>query len=122
MEHVDDLTGTYAACRAWLRPGAVMSHQIDFKSHGTATAWNGHWAYSPAVWRLVRGGRSYLINRAPHSAHRTAIEAAGFDVLEDLLVTRRDGLKREHLPLPYSNLGEGDLTTAGAFIIAKARA
>jgi hypothetical protein len=120
MEHVDDLAATYAACRAWLRPGASMSHQIDFKSHGTAPAWNGHWAYSGLAWRMVRGARRYLINRAPHSAHRAALAAAGFEILEDLRVERADGLARDRLARPFRALGDEDLATAGAFIIARA--
>jgi len=122
MEHVDDLAGTYTACRAWLRPGATMSHQIDFKSHGTAAAWNGHWAYSATAWRMVRGRRRYLISRAPHSAHRSAMEASGFEINEDLLVKRDDGLAREHLARPFRDLSDDDLTIAGTFIIAKAPA
>jgi len=122
MEHVDDLVATYAACRAWLRPGAAMSHQIDFKSHGTATDWNGHWAYSDFTWRMVRGARDYLINRAPHSRHRAALAAAGFEVLEDLRVVREDGLARARMARPYRELADEDLTTAGAFIIARAPA
>jgi Methyltransferase domain len=122
MEHVDDLEATYAACRAWLAPGKTMSHQIDFKSHGTAATWNGHWAYSDSTWRMVRGARGYLINRAPHSRHRAAMTAAGFDILEDLRVTRDDGLGRARLAPPYRNLDDEDLTTAGAFIVARAPA
>jgi SAM-dependent methyltransferase len=119
MEHVDDLAATYRACRAWLAQGGVMSHQIDFKSHGTAEAWNGHWAYSDAAWRLVRGARLYLVNRQPHSAHRKALEGAGFEILLDLPVTRRDGLGREQLAPRYRALDDADLVTAGAFIIAR---
>ena len=122
MEHVDDLEATYASCRDWLRPGAVMSHQIDFNSHGTATTWNGHWAYSDLTWRMVRGARGYLINRAPHSWHRAALTAAGFSILEDQPVKRDDGLGRAFLARPYRDLDDDDLTTAGAFIIARAPA
>lgn len=122
MEHVDDLDATYAACRAWLAPGKAMSHQIDFKSHGTASAWNGHWAYSAGTWRMIRGARAYLINRAPHSVHRSAIIGAGFEILEDLRVERKDGLARGRLARPYRDLDDGDLTTAGAFIVARAPA
>ena len=119
MEHVDDLEATYAACRAWLAPGKAMSHQIDFKSHGTASTWNGHWAYFASTWRMVRGARGYLINRAPHSRHRAAMAAAGFEILEDLRVTRDDGLGRARLARPYRDLDDEDLITAGAFIVAR---
>ena len=119
MEHVDEIAATYRACLVWLRPGAPMSHQIDFKSHGTADTWNGHWAYSDFAWRAVRGARLYLISRAPHSAHREAVEAAGFELLSDLRVERTDGLPRERLARRFRTLDERDLTTAGAFMIAR---
>jgi hypothetical protein len=121
MEHVDDLPGTYAACHRWLAPGGVMSHQIDYKSHGTAPQWNGHWAYSETAWRMVRGARPYLVNRQPHSAHLRAIEDAGFEIVSVLPVERTDGLGRHSLPAPYRELSESDLTTAGAFILARKR-
>jgi SAM-dependent methyltransferase len=119
MEHVDDLDATYRACRAWLKPGGVMSHQIDFKSHGTAAAWNGHWAYSDFAWRMVRGARLYLVNRQPHSAHRAALAGAGFEPLLDRPVTRTDGLPRARLAPRYRALDDADLATAGAFMIAR---
>jgi SAM-dependent methyltransferase len=119
MEHVDDLDGTYRACREWLAPGGAMSHQIDFKSHGTAAAWNGHWAYSDATWRMIRGGRLYLINRQPYSAHRAALQKAGFALAAEKLVRRDDGLPREKLAPRYRALGEDDRQTAGAFFVAR---
>ncbi len=119
MEHVDDLAGTYAACRAWLAPGAVMSHQIDLKSHGTAKAWNGHWAYGDGAWRLVCGNRLYLINRAPASAHRDAVRSAGYAIVADLAVRRRDGLPRAQLAPRFRALADADLETAGLFLAAK---
>jgi len=45
LEHVTNLDLTYAAFFSWLKPQGWMSHQIDFSSHGSAGAWNGHWAY-----------------------------------------------------------------------------
>ncbi|MHA1538042.1 MAG: hypothetical protein ACTSUD_10850 [Alphaproteobacteria bacterium] len=118
MEHVDQIAATYRACFVWLKPGAAMSHQVDFKSHGTSQAWNGHWAYSDLAWRAVRGARLYLISRAPHSVHREALEQAGFELLADLRVERQDGLPRERLARRFRALDGSDLRTAGAFMIA----
>jgi hypothetical protein len=81
LEHVDDLPGVYRACHAWLKPGGLMSHQIDFESHGTAREWNGHWAYPAAVWRLLRGRRPYLLNREPCGTHLKLMADAGFEIL-----------------------------------------
>jgi SAM-dependent methyltransferase len=119
MEHVDDLALTYRACRDWLKPGGVMSHQIDMKSHGTAEAWNGHWAYSDAMWRVVRGRRLYLINRAPASAHRAAMSAAGFTIVTDQPVLRRDGLPKARLAARFRAMSDDDAVTAGLFVIAR---
>src|SRR5437870_3647895 len=55
LEHVDDLPATYRAMHAWLKPGGYMSHQIDFRSHGMTKVWNGHWALSDGLWKLMRG-------------------------------------------------------------------
>lgn len=119
MEHVDDLLATYSACYAWLKPGGVTSHQVDFKSHGTAPEWNGHWAYSDLTWRMVRGARLYLINRAPYSAHLDALRSSGLECLMTLPVMRDDGLPRARLASPFSALSDEDVRTAGAFFIAR---
>ena len=36
MEHVANLPFTYKAFSEWLKPNGFMSHQIDFRCHGTA--------------------------------------------------------------------------------------
>jgi SAM-dependent methyltransferase len=43
LEHIDDLEKTYRIMHHWLKPGGLMSHAIDFRSHGAADRWNGHW-------------------------------------------------------------------------------
>src|SRR5258706_3674788 len=83
LEHVDALREAYAAMRAWLKPGGYLSHQIDFKSHGYAPTWDGHWRYGDFVWRLVRGPASWFINRQPYSAHQRLLAASGFRIVHE---------------------------------------
>jgi len=117
MEHVEHVDDTYAALYEWLRPGAFISHTIDYKSHGCARDWNGHWAISENLWKIVKGNRPYLINRLPHSAHIEAMEKAGFQIVGEM--------KRNSAPLPrhklsnkFRTLSDDDLRTSGAFIQA----
>ena len=51
LEHVVDLPATYKALYQWVKPGGWMSHQIDFKSHGMTTRWNGYRNCSERLWR-----------------------------------------------------------------------
>lgn len=117
LEHVDDVDGAYAAMRVWLKPTGLMSHRIDYTCHGITNDWYGHWTVSPAMWRVVRGKRAYLINRLPHSAHLDAFKRAGFEILAcdattvDLPVPARD-MRIAHQP--------ADLVTKGAFIVLRA--
>jgi hypothetical protein len=95
-----------------------MSHQIDFRSHGTAEAWNGHWTYGDWTWRLLRGRRAFLINRQPHSAHLRLLHEAGFTVVYDE-TTDGPAIDRRKLASRFAALSEADLTTSGAFIQAR---
>jgi SAM-dependent methyltransferase len=119
LEHVDRLEDSYQAMSRWLKPGGLMSHQIDFRSHGTAKHWNGHWAYPDAIWKLIRGKRPYLISRQPLSAHLDAMRGAGFEIIAVQRFARNDGLPREALARRFSELSEKDLETAGAFVQAR---
>ena len=122
LEHVDDLEGAYAAMRRWLRPGGLVSHQIDFRSHGTAHEWNGHWAYSDLAWKLVRGRRPYLLNRQPRSTHARLLAAHGFRVVFEQAATLASGIPRPRLAQRFRDMPEEDLTTAGWFVQAVAPA
>src|SRR5687767_97680 len=117
LEHVEDVPLVYGTCRAWIAPGGVMSHQIDFRSHGTAPTWDGHRAYSDFTWRLVRGSRSHLINRAPLSAHLTLAREAGFELLATDVVETPPALSRAALAPRFANLTEQDLGASGAFVV-----
>lgn len=116
MEHVDDLSLTYKVLFEWLKPNGYMSHQIDFKCHGTADEWNGHWTYSDFMWNLIRGKRPYLLNREPHSTHIRLLNEAGFRIVCDMPVKLPSEITRLNLARRFRNILEDDLTTSGALI------
>ncbi len=118
LEHVDDLTNTYKAMHSWLKPNGYISHTIDFKSHGTASEWNGHWTYSDFMWKIIRGKRPYLLNREPHSTHIEILDKEGFEILADVIVETKSNLKKENLNPKFKDISDDDLITSGAFIQA----
>jgi SAM-dependent methyltransferase len=119
LEHVDHLRETYRAMHAWLRPGGFMSHQVDFRCHNTAVAWNGHLAYQDWLWKLMRGRRPYLINREPFSAHLRLAREAGFAEPRTRTSQAPSGIARGKLAHRYRDLPDGDLGTDSALIQAQ---
>lgn len=119
MEHVDDLDLVYSACNKWLRPGGVMSHQVDFRSHGTASSWDGHRAYSDTVWRLIRGARPYLINRQSLDAHRRIVNNIGFQFVDEAIIQTTPTLQRRELASRFKSLSNDDLRASGAFLASQ---
>lgn len=117
LEHVEDVPGTYHALHRWLRPNGVMSHAIDFKSHGLTRTWNGHWTVPDAMWTVVHGRRPYLINRLPRSAHIRAMTELGFRIVTDLS-TDAPPLDRRRLAPRFASLTDTDLRTDGTFVQA----
>lgn len=118
LEHVDDLHGIYRSMRSWLKPKGYMSHQIDFKCHGTAEEWNGHWVYSDLVWKVIKGKRPYLLNREPHSAHIALLDKEGFEIVYDGRMTSESHITASDLASRFRNISFKDLTTSNAFIQA----
>lgn len=119
MEYPLDLHAAYGTLHRWLKPGGVMSHQIDFRCLGTARKWNGHWACSELTWALVTGKRRYPVgNREPHSTHVRLMEEQGFRVVGDVPIREAGGLPREALAQRFRNLTDDDLTTSIALIQA----
>jgi hypothetical protein len=121
LEHVVDLPFVYRAFHAWLATDGLMSHQIDFRSHGTAPSWDGYRSYGDLTWRLICGARPYLINREPLSRHRGIARKAGFDQLAADIITMRPHLTRAQLARRFRTLSDEDLSASGAFLIYRKR-
>ena len=118
LEHVDDLEAVYGAMSRWLRAGGFISHQIDFRSHGTASSWDAHWALPDWLWRLVRGRRAYLINRQPISTHRALLDGHGFRVVFEQPVELPRIVVDGRLAPRFRRIPASDLGTSGAFLQA----
>ena len=118
MQYVPDLVSAYRSFHDWLRPGGVMSHQMDLTSLGTAQKWNGHWTYSDLTWSLVKGNRPYFLNREPLSTHVRLQRQSGFRIASIERRTWSSALSRRDLATRFRNLSEDDLTTSAACIQA----
>jgi hypothetical protein len=118
LEHVDDLAGAYAAMYRWLAPGGLISHEIDFRSHDFARAWNGHWTFSDTSWALIRGRRRYGINREPLSTHLRLAREAGFRIVYVKPLTSPSEISKAQLATRFRSLDDEDLTTVTALIQA----
>lgn len=117
LEHIDSLEETYRAMFAWLKPGGYASHVIDFRAHGRAPFWNGHWAYSDWQWRLVRGKREYLLNREPLSTHIVLAKKVGFKLLVIERNQAPNGFEVQDLAPRFCRIDADDAHTSGVFLI-----
>ena len=118
MEHVGELSLAYERMSRWLVPGGFMSHQIDFRSHRSARDWNGHWAYSDLVWKLIYLGTEPLINRLPCSEHIRLMRLHGFELLAERKQQDGSGITRSMLAARFRDMSADDLATRGVFIQA----
>ncbi len=121
LEHVDDLTHTYNTMHSWLNPTGYIAHTIDFKSHGFANKWNGHWTYSDFLWKLLRGKRPYLLNREPYSTHEQLINNAGFRLRSCTKTSSESHLTTKQLAPRFRSMSQDDLVTSAVFIQAVKR-
>ena len=119
LEHVEDLDTMYASMWKWLKPGGVMTHSIDFSSHGTSRDWNGHWTCPDWLWRLMQGKRLYFLNRAPLSRHQALLAHHGFELTGSHSIKRASSLVRAELAPRFQHLSESDVTTTSAFLVAR---
>lgn len=118
LEHVEDLEGTYIAFSKWLTKGGIMSHSIDFKCHRTTTRWNGHRTYSELGWKIVKGGRMFLINRLPYSVNLELQKKHGFRILKERPLIMANDIPRHKFSERFRNLSEQDMTTSEAYILS----
>ena len=144
LEHVNDLSGAFAAMDRMIAPGGVMTHKVDLRDHGLFT--NG--GHNPLTFltvgdRLYRwmGEHSGLPNRRLVDSYRDEMVRRGYDAR--LLVTHVIGHEPDIVPHParvpgallgpanqliaeirprllarYRALSDEDLATAGIFLTA----
>jgi hypothetical protein len=114
-----ELSGTFAAMSRWVKPGGVISHQIDFGFPGHGP-WNQHWHQSDAAWRVVRGNRPFFENRVPCSIYLRLCEEYDFEVVSVRRI-EAEGLPREQVAPRFRDLPEEDFVTSSAHIVAVRR-
>jgi hypothetical protein len=119
MEHVDDLWASYGAMYQWLRPGGIMCHEIDFKCHGTARNWNGHWTYPDLIWKIIRGRRPYFLNRKTCGQHLDLMQNAGFEIVYVQRKKSEQNISQEDLCNGLENTSSLDLATSSAYVISR---
>ncbi len=118
MEHVADVPLTYKGAAQLLRQGGLISSAIDYKCHDTAGLWNGHWTYAPAVWKLVCGTTTYLINRWTHRMHKEELQKA-FTIVIDTPFKRKSLLSPSNIANPFKKYPFEDFEISEGYIVAK---
>jgi SAM-dependent methyltransferase len=118
LEHVDDLDNAYKSMGRWLKPSGFLSHVVDFKCHGYAESWNGHWTYSDLQWKLIRGKSSWLLNREPYSVHMRLLALEGFQVVAQDIVRRESDLRTKDLAGRFRGMDPDDLSISDVFFQA----
>ena len=121
LQYVKNIGELYSCLHTWLKPGGIMSHEIDFSSLGTSSDWNGHWTYSDYDWELISGRQRHSINRYAYSAYVKMTRDCGFEIVAEIKSKYESRIKRESLAPKFRNLSEDDLTTSSAYILSVKR-
>ena len=114
------LSQAFATMHRWLRPGGLMSHQIDFAAP-FGPVWNAHWAVVDAVWAIVVGRRPPYANRVPLSGYLELCARHGFEVLAADTTPSGPGVARERLAPRFRDLPDADYAARGVHLIARKR-
>ena len=102
MEHIDDIEHVWKCYATWLASDGLMTHNIDYQSHGLAKHWDGHWSIGDVCWKIVRGRRPYLLNRLPHSSQMALANSCGFEVISELIYPLSPGIPDSKLTPRFS--------------------
>lgn len=116
LQAIDDLDNTYKMMTKWLKPSGLQSHDIGFKSSGSADTWYGHWEYSDIEWKIVRGRKNFFINREPYSTHIKYIKENNFEIITEEKEYADTIIKRQNLSSRFKNISDDDLKIFSVFI------
>ncbi len=118
LQDIEDLDRAYAVMTKWLKPGGIMSHQIDFSFPGSGAHWNEHWGYSELFWKVVRGKRPFYFNRVPFSHYVEITQRHGHAIRRTVPVNGRRSIPRAAVNPRFRPLPETDFTTSSAYILS----
>lgn len=114
----DALSHAFITMHQWLRPGGVMSHQIDCAAP-FGPEWNAHWGAGDAAWALVVGRRPHYENRVPLSGYLALCARHGFEVLAAEATPAAPGLSPDRLAPRFRALPAADYAARGVHLIAR---
>jgi len=114
------LRSTFESMATWLKPGGIVSHQVDLGMYG-AEPWDRHWTYGDMTWTMIRGQRPNYINREPLSTYEELCEEFGFDVALLDVVEETPSVARGRLAPRFRPLDERDRTARAVHIVAVKR-
>lgn len=117
LEHVDHYKDAHKRIGEMAKPGAVISHDIDFDCHTCADKWNGHWSYGKIIWKLIYGTRPWFLNRAPLSSHIKEMQKSGIKIVKIIRTRGKNGISRQQLCRKYRNMKERDFVTKNAYVL-----
>jgi hypothetical protein len=117
LEHVNDPDEVFLAMKEWIKNNGYLSHQIDYKAHETHNIWNGHWYYSDFIWKIILKGRSYPINRNPHSFYKALFIKHLLEIKFILENFSYNGIKE--IPSNSKKYTKDDMEISGALFIVK---
>lgn len=114
------LRNTFKSMARWLKPGGVMSHQVDLAMY-SAEPWDRHWTYGDLTWSVIRGQRPNYINREPLSTYERLCDEFGFDIELLDVVEEAPATPSDRLAPRFRPLDERDRSARGVHIVAVKR-
>lgn len=119
LQHIDELELAFKRMHQWLKPGCLMSHEIDFGSMRSSDEWFGHWEYSDLEWKIVKGRKLFYINREPHSTYLALLKKYNFELIFEKKTLVTPTQFKNRLAKRYKGLSNEDISTKNAFILAR---
>ena len=119
LQHIENLPVVFDYMYQWLKPGGVISHGVDLRSIGSADTWDGHWGFSDAAWKTIKGRRKLMINREPLSTYTGMIHDKKFKIIYLIKTYSESSFKDGLKPAPrFEHLTPEDYTVSGFFVQA----
>lgn len=123
LEHVNDLPATFRDMEAALRPGGIVVHQVDLKSHGLHRDNPLDFLNWPNwLWSLMYSAKG-VPNRLRANAYRDAVTQCGLELVSmtPTLQASPDDVRavRPDLAAPFRELSDTDLSWLGFWLICR---